>query len=90
MFRTRPDYHLKALKQYRATAIMSTVDLWAMAPDETTWIPQAYQLAELQAYRKPIDDGILRIAHAPTNRGIKGTRALERAVRTAEERGCSQ
>ncbi len=89
MFRTRPDYHLKALKQYKATAIMSTVDLWAMAPDETTWQPQSYELSELQAYRKPIDDGILRVAHAPTNIAIKGTRALERAVRRLKADGAA-
>ena len=87
MFRTRPDYHLKALKEYRATAIVSTVDLWAIAPEQTTWIPQAYELSELQAYRKPIQDGIFRIAHAPTNRAIKGTASLERAVRRLQTDG---
>lgn len=88
MFRTRPDYHLEALEQYKATAIMSTVDLWAMAPEQTTWMPQAYQLHELQSYRNPHpEDGILRIAHAPTNRAIKGTMALDKAVRRMRANG---
>lgn len=90
MFRTRPDYHLKSLHQYGATAICSTVDLYAIAPAETIWLPQAYELAELQAYRTTallqrkqegtLNDGVLRIAHAPTNRPIKSTDALIEAV----------
>jgi len=87
MFRTRLDYHLEALERFRATAIMSTVDLWALAPEQTTWQPQTYELEELQSYRDPIDDDIIRIAHAPTNRGIKGTAALEQAVRRLQKDG---
>jgi hypothetical protein len=87
MFRTRLQYHLDALQQYRAVAITSTLDLHALAPDQTTWIPQSYQLAELQSYRKPIDDGIIRIAHAPTNRGIKGTSVLQAAVHRLRKEG---
>lgn len=80
-FRTRPDYHLQELRKTRAVAIASTVDLHAISPAEVTWLPQAFDLAELQKYRDPQpDDGILRIAHAPTNRAIKGTTALEQTV----------
>lgn len=90
MFRTRPDYHLEALHQWKATAVMSTVDLYAIAPAETIWLPQAYELAELQGYRtvamlkEPDRDWqnpeTLRVAHAPTNRPIKSTEALIEAV----------
>ena len=38
-------------------------------------------------YRKPVDDGILKIAHAPTNRGIKSTVALQRAVDRLRKEG---
>lgn len=85
MYRTRPEYHLHALRRYNATAICSTVDLWAIAPDETRWLPQAYETEELMGYRNAAlvdrpDDGILRIAHAPTHRVIKSTKALIQAV----------
>ena len=83
MYRTRPDYHLEALQEYKAHAICSTVDLWAIAPDKTTWLPQCYDREELMEYRrseyKP-KEGVLRVAHAPTNRPIKGTDALANAV----------
>lgn len=84
MYRTRPDYHLAAQKQYGATSICSTVDLWAIAPDKSHWLPQAYEPEELLEYRERFydpKDGVLRIAHAPTNRVIKSTRALEGAVK---------
>lgn len=87
MFRTRPDYHLQALREYRAKAIMSTVDLWAMAPEETTWMPQTYRRAELARYRRIIDDGIIRVAHAPTNRAIKGTTSLQAAIARLRSEG---
>jgi hypothetical protein len=83
MYRTRPDYHLAAQEKYRATSLCSTVDLWAIAPNKSTWLPQAYEPEELMDYRNRFydpKDGVLRIAHAPTNRVIKSTRALERAV----------
>jgi len=89
MFRTRPDYHLQALKAYRATAIMSTVDLWAMAPEQTTWQPQTYDRRELAKYRKLHDDDVLKVAHAPTNRAIKGTNALIKAVDRLKAEGAS-
>jgi hypothetical protein len=89
MFRTALQHHLDALQLYRAVAITSTVDLHALAPEQTTWIPQAYQKYELQSYRKPVDDGILKIAHAPTNRGIKSTVALQRAVDRLRKEGAA-
>lgn len=80
-FRTRPEYHLEELRKTRAVAVASTVDLHAIAPTEVHWLPQAFDLEELQKYRDPQpDDGVLRIAHAPTNRPIKSTTALVEAV----------
>ena len=80
-FRTRPDYHLQELRQTKAVAIASTVDLHAISPAEVHWLPQAFDLEDLQQYRDPNpDQSILRIAHAPTNRAIKGTQALSEAV----------
>lgn len=48
-----------------AVHVCSTVDLHG------EWVPSPYDLHALAAYRQPSD--ILTIAHAPTNRTIKGT-----------------
>lgn len=88
MYRTRPDYHLQALDEYKATAICSTVDLWAIAPDRTEWLPQCYEAEEMMSYRDPHpDNGILRVAHAPTQRTIKSTDALVAAVKKLRRLG---
>ena len=89
MFRTRPDYHLQSLKAYKATAIFSTVDLWAMAPDKGTWQPQTYERRELAKYRRLNETDTLRVAHAPTNRAIKGTNALIAAVKRLQKEGAN-
>jgi hypothetical protein len=89
MFRTALKYHLDAIRQYRATAIVSTVDLWALAPEHTTWQPQTYQLHELQSYRVPNETDTIRISHAPTNRGIKSTVALIAAVDRLKKEGAN-
>jgi hypothetical protein len=89
MFRTRPDYHLQALREYDAVGIASTVDLHAIAPEEVDWLPQAYDSEELMAYRREYQPkpGILKVAHAPTNRPIKSTDALANAVRKLQRLG---
>ena len=86
-YRARPAYLLEQAKQYGALPVVTTIDLWALNPTETEWIPQAYQLHELQSYRDPINDGIFRIAHAPTNRPIKGTNHLIAAVERLQKEG---
>jgi hypothetical protein len=88
MYRTAPQVHWAAQERYRATAVCSTVDLYAIAPDRTHWLPQAYSASELQSYRgQREDDGVLRVAHAPTNRAIKSTAALIRAVDNLRAQG---
>ena len=89
MFRTRPDYHLQSLREYDAVGIAPTVDLHAIAPDEVSWLPQAYDPEELAAYRREYkpEPGILKVAHAPTNRPIKSTDALANAVRKLQRLG---
>jgi hypothetical protein len=56
-----------------AIGLVSTLDLLAIAPDDLTWAPALYDLDSLADMRTPIDDGVLRIAHCPTNRKVKGT-----------------
>jgi hypothetical protein len=79
-FRRHRDALLREQRQRRAIGLAATLDLYLMAPDDLIWAPALYDLGELAAMRSPIDDGILRIAHAPTNRAIKGTDAFLRAV----------
>lgn len=78
------NYHhslLPQLRQHGATGIVSTLDLWLIAPAELTWVPSPYDLDWLTSFWAPrADDGILRIAHAPTDREIKSTEPFLAAV----------
>ena len=61
-----------------AVGLVSTLDLLAYG-DDLTWAPALYDLdwlAEIRAHNRPPDDGVLRIAHAPTNRAVKSTEAF--------------
>lgn len=62
----------------RVVQFASTLDLALLEPD-VEWIPVPYDLAAMRAIRaehyRP-SDNVLRIAHAPTDRGIKGTEAF--------------
>lgn len=65
----------------RAVQLVSTLDLWLIHPDTTEWLPSPYDLEWLAGFRQPHeDDGVLRIAHAPTDRRIKSTQPLLAAV----------
>lgn len=63
-----------------AVGLVSTLDLLAYG-DDLTWAPALYDLEALAAMRRPQRDGVLRIAHAPTNRAVKSTEAFLRAAR---------
>jgi len=67
-------------RRRRARGLASTLDLVLLAPDDLEWSPTPYDLDWLASLRVPIDDGIIRIAHAPTNRAIKSTDAFLAAV----------
>lgn len=69
-FRETPDVHLRIADGARV--LVSTLDLWLLKPDDTTWMPQIDDLDQLAGYRKP-QNGPLRIGHAPTNRSLKST-----------------
>src|SRR6185369_16504535 len=75
-FRLHGPAMLAEQRRRRAIGLAATLDLYLMAPDDLTWAPALYDLDWLASLRSPIDDGILRIAHAPTNRTIKGTDAF--------------
>lgn len=90
MYRIGYEKHLQEAAAWRATAIVSTLDLQAIAPDRTEWVPAAYSLDELASYRAARqDDGVLRVAHAPTNRPIKSTDALIAAVDKLKREGAA-
>jgi hypothetical protein len=85
------DNHKRLIREQRsrkAIGLASTLDLWAMYPDDLEWLPAPYDGEWLRSFRKPSD--VLTIAHAPTNREIKGTAAFlaacERLSRQVEVR----
>ena len=79
-FRQNPEGHLARAREHGAQALVSTLDLWLLAPDETIWLPAPYDLDWLDSFRKPHDGTKVRIGHAPTNRAIKSTEKLMKAV----------
>jgi len=78
-FRLHRDDLLREQRRRGAIGLAATLDLYLMAPDDVEWMPALYDLDSLPA--RPRDDGILRIAHAPTNRTIKSTEAFLAAAR---------
>jgi hypothetical protein len=87
IYRSNPD-----LSQTRdALVIVSTMDLWALHPDKTEWLPAPYDIDWLASLR-PTEwvehrNGPLRIAHAPTNETVKSTEALRAAVDRLKREG---
>lgn len=75
-FRRNRDRLLREQRARRARALVSTLDLYLMAPDDVEWSPTPYDLAWLASLRRPVSDGVLRIAHAPTSRAVKSTEAF--------------
>lgn len=78
-FRDNPDVILaeqRAAGGRGAVGVAATLDLWLLAPEELEWLPAPYDLDWLASLRRPVDDGVLRIGHAPTNRAIKSTDAF--------------
>ena len=82
-FREQPAHFLRTQTELRATGLVSTLDLWLLAPDDVQWAPAAHDLdwyAELRsAYlasptvAEQGNNRRLRIGHAPTDRGRKNT-----------------
>lgn len=79
-FRLHRDRLLAEQHARHALGLVSTLDLYLLAPDDVEWSPTPYDLDWLASMRAPVDDGILRIAHAPTDRAIKSTDAFLAAV----------
>lgn len=58
-----------------------------MAPDDLEWLPTPIDVDRLAAMRAPHGTDIIRIAHAPTRRSIKGTDAFLRAIARLQRMG---
>lgn len=77
-------------RELGAIQIGSTVNLELYGePGEITWTPIPYPLAELAKLRHDlyIPSDTLRIGHAPTDRAVKSTETVIKAVETLQERG---
>lgn len=84
-FRAQPKVHLAKQRQRKAKGLVSTLDLWLLAPHDTEWLPAPYNLDWLQTFRKP--GKVLRVGHAPTERGVKDTDAFLAAVERLQDEG---
>lgn len=90
LFRTEPGPLLERGRRAGWLQAASTIDLAEIAPDVVTWLPTVYDLdglAELREQHRRPDDGVVRIAHAPTFRSIKGTAQIVAAVQTLRDEG---
>lgn len=84
--RNNPARILAEQRASKALGLAATLDLWLLAPEELEWLPAPYDLGFLASLRRPVDDGVLRIGHAPTNRAVKSTeRFLAAAARLGRE-----
>ncbi|MCA1570820.1 MAG: hypothetical protein LC798_10985, partial [Chloroflexi bacterium] len=52
VFRSDPWHLLREQRQRRAVGIVSTLDLWGIAPDDLTWLPAPYDLDMLMEIRR--------------------------------------
>jgi hypothetical protein len=79
-FRSDPKKFLKIAKDNGYEQIVSTVDL--LYDDSLTWIPNPVDIDMMLSIRKDnyVDDGIVRLGHAPTNRSIKNTAEFLAAI----------
>jgi hypothetical protein len=82
---------LREAKKRGSVGCVSTVDLMLFDQSWLRWIPSPFDLAELAAIRAAAPPRVagapLRIAHAPTNRDVKGTAVIIAAVRELQARG---
>lgn len=63
-----------------AVSLTSTVDLGLSVRGPSTWLPSPFDLDAIARYRRRRSDGRIRIAHAPTNRTVKGTETIITAL----------
>ena len=84
-FREQPEGHLNQLRDRGAVGLTSTLDLYLMAPTVLEWLPAPVDVEALSKMREPTDKVL--ICHAPTNRQIKSTDLLIKAVKRLQDEG---
>ncbi|HET8587129.1 MAG TPA: hypothetical protein VFM74_04565 [Candidatus Limnocylindria bacterium] len=90
LYRNAPEMHVAIVNRYGFELAVSTIDLLQPLPERTHWLPAAYDLDMLRSIRtkhRRQPDGVVRIAHSPTDRAIKSTDALVTAVTALQEKG---
>ena len=87
LFRADPMRYVADQHKYGGIGLVSTLDLWLLAPDEVTWLPAPYDIDWLQSMRKPHGTDRIVIAHAPTNREVKSTRQFLAAFQQLQDEG---
>lgn len=50
-FRSDPQNHLAQQRTRNAVGVVSTLDLWLIAPDELEWLPSPFRVDDLAAMR---------------------------------------
>lgn len=91
LFRSEPERKYRMAAERGATQVVSTVDLLLSMPDggKAHWAPQIVDVEKMREIRQarytPADE--IRVIHAPTDRRIKGTRAVQAAVRSLQRKG---
>lgn len=72
----------------RVIQVASTIDLTILEPD-VRWLPSPYNLDVLSAMRPYLEPnhGLIRIAHAPTNRAVKSTDRIMAAIQNLHASG---
>lgn len=90
MFRDNHKFLLDYARRNRWVSAVSTIDLLRFGQEELHWLPTAYDIDELQAYReahKRKPDGRVLLVSAPTNRKYKNTALLETVVAELQAEG---
>lgn len=86
-FRGDPARYIEAQLAHGAQGLVSTLDLWLLAPEHTEWLPAPYDVDWLQGLRNHHGTDRIVIAHAPTNREVKSTRPFLEAIQRLKDDG---
>lgn len=89
-YRTRPHYLDTVCREIGAVQCVSTIDLEVIHGH--VWLPSPFDVPEMvrfgqEAAADRVEDGTIVVTHAPTNRHIKGTRYVIRAVAKLQAEG---
>jgi len=77
-FREDPEPELTLLEAYGGVGLVSTLDLWLLAPDLVEWAPNPVDIERMARLRAAVqkDRSVVTVGHAPTDRAVKSTSAV--------------